>query len=234
MRQVPHYLLIGDGRTARHFSYYFSQLSIPFSSWNRHAPQKELAEKIIPATHILLLINDDAIENFIEQNLQHATATLIHCSGRLNTQMAISVHPLTSFAHELYTLEQYQNIPFIVEKDNISFEGLFPQLPNPHFYLDKNQKAKYHALCVASGNFSCILWQKLFKTFEEEFGLPAKAAHAYLQQQTNNLINDYQHALTGPLVRDDAKTIENNIAALDNDPLQKIYQLFVQYYQLTK
>ena len=234
MRQVPYYLLIGNGRTAKHFCHYFSLLQIPFASWDRRYSQQELAEKSIQASHILLLINDDAIEDFIKQHLQHSTATLIHCSGSLNTRMAISVHPLTSFTQQLYSLEQYQNIPFIVEKETIAFEKLFPQLLNPHFYLDKNQKAKYHALCVASGNFSCILWQKLFETFEQEFGLPQEAAHAYLQQQTNNLINDYQHALTGPLVRQDTTTIKNNIAALNNDPLQKIYQLFVQYYQLTK
>lgn len=234
MRQVPSYLLIGNGRVARHMRHYFSLLNLPYSSWHRGEPIADLLSCIAHATHILVLISDHSIEPFIETHLRHTHATLIHCSGSLATPLAYSAHPLTTFSETLYPLEQYQHIPFILDKHYSPQNPLLPGLPNRHFYLDPNQKAKYHALCVASGNFSCLLWQKLFHTFETEFALPREVAHIYLQQQMQNLIDDPYHALTGPLIRNDQQTLQKNIDALDNDPLQKIYQSFIDYYATTR
>lgn len=232
MRQVPSYLLIGNGRVARHMCHYFSLLNLPYSHWHRGQAETILFEHLAHATHILLLISDQGIEPFIETHLKNTQLPIIHCSGSLTTPLAYSAHPLTTFSERLYTLSHYQQIPFIVEKNTVPFHQLLPGLTNPHFYLDATKKAKYHALCVASGNFSCLLWQKLFDSFEQEFGLPKEAAYVYLQQQTENLLDHPKHALTGPLMRGDQQTIAQNIQALDQDPLQKIYQNFVDYYQL--
>lgn len=235
MRQVPHYLLIGNGRVAKHLRHYFSLLDLPHTHWDRNQDEVLLFQHLTHATHILLLISDQSIEPFIHTYLSHTATHIIHCSGSLTIKQAVSAHPLTTFSKaSLYTLDQYKKIPFIVEKNTIPFDQLLPGLPNTHFYLDATQKAKYHASCVASGNFSCLLWQALFKAFEEEFGLPKETAYPYLQQIMQNLIDDPENALTGPLVRGDQKTIEQNIQALANDPLQKIYQSFVDYYQTIK
>jgi predicted short-subunit dehydrogenase-like oxidoreductase (DUF2520 family) len=135
-----------------------------------------------------------------------------------------------SFNQSMYTRQQYQAMPFVIDHDAPSFETLLPGLPNTHFRLDKMQKAKYHALCVSSGNFSCLLWQKLFASLEQEFNLPRSIAYAYLQQQMQNLMHDAESALTGPLVRGDETTIAKNMAALEGDSFQAIYQSFVEYY----
>jgi hypothetical protein len=230
MRQVPHYLLIGNGRAAKHFRHYFSLLNLRHATWQRDQSEEILSQHITQATHILLLISDQNIEPFIHAYLHNTAAQLIHFSGSLNTPHAHGAHPLTTFGETLYSLNQYQKIPFIIERGALPFAQLLPELANPHFELDPKQKAKYHALCVAAGNFSCLLWQKLFSTFETVLGLPKEAAHLYLQQQTQNLLNHPEHALTGPLVRGDQQTIANNIEALKKDPLQKIYQSFVDYY----
>lgn len=234
MRQVPPYLLIGNGRVARHMCHYFSLLNLPYAHWHRGQAEALLSECLTHATHILLLISDQSIESFIDIYLKNSNALIIHCSGSLTTPLAYSAHPLTTFSETLYTLSQYQQIPFIVEKNTLPFHQLLPELTNPHFYLDATQKAKYHALCVSSGNFSCLLWQKLFDAFEQEFGLPKEAAYVYLQQQTQNLMNAPDTALTGPLVRGDQKTIQQNITALENDPLQNIYHQFINYYEMIK
>jgi predicted short-subunit dehydrogenase-like oxidoreductase (DUF2520 family) len=231
MRQVPRYLLIGNGRVARHFQHYFSLLGLSFTAWHRSQPDTALTQQLHDATHVLILISDQQIETFIEQRLNHNQAMLIHFSGSLISQTAYGAHPLMTFSQALYSLEHYQKIPFVIDHDAPAFDRLLPGLPNVHVRLEKSLKEKYHALCVLSGNFSCLLWQKLLVSFEEEFHFPREMAHLYLQQQTNNVISNPKTALTGPLVRNDVTTIQKNLAALKGDPFEKVYESFVACYQ---
>lgn len=229
MRGIPHYLIIGNGRVARHFQHYFSQLKLSFDTWHRHEPFEQLQKKLGQATHVLVLITDKSINSFIQENLK-THAMRIHFSGSLVSELAYGAHPLMCFNEQFYSLEQYKQIPFIIDEDAPAFEELLPGLTNTHVRLKKSLKAKYHALCVMSGNFSCLLWQKLFSTFEKEFNLPHTIAHPYLQQQTQNILHNYQTALTGPLVRNDQETLAKNLAALENDPFQQIYQSFISCF----
>jgi len=232
MKQVPEYLIIGNGRVSRHFQHYFSLLQLPFTQWNRNEHFEKLHHQLINASHILLLISDAAIENFIIHHLKTAPQTVwVHFSGSLISHYAHGAHPLMTFNETLYLLDEYLKIPFILDDDAPSFQAILPGLPNPYQRLPKSLKAKYHALCVLSGNFSCLLWQKLFDSFQREFNLPESFAHPYLLRQTQNLILDQKKALTGPLVRKDQGTIEKNLAALSSDPFKEIYEAFVSCYQ---
>lgn len=233
MKQVPpHYLLIGNGRVSRHFQHYFSLSNISFSVWHRNFPHAKLNEQLKFCTHILVLISDDWIERFITENLSNTSALCIHFSGSLVTEKAYGAHPLMTFRNELYSQDRYLTMHFVIDQDAPNFEILLPGMLNPHSRLEKKLKEKYHALCVLSGNFSCMLWQKLFSSLENEFNIPQAAAHPFLKQQTQNILDHYQSALTGPLVRDDKKTIRKNLSALDEDSFQKIYQSFVACYEL--
>ena len=231
MRQVPHYLIIGNGRVSRHFQHYFKLLNLSFSLWHRPMPEAALTEKARQATHILILISDRFIELFAENNLGDIRAKCIHFSGSLVCERVIGAHPLIGFNTDLYSQETYQSIPFILDHDAPEFANVLPGLSNPHVRLSKNQKAKYHALCVMAGNFSCILWQKLFSSLENEFHISSEIAKPYLKQQTDNLIRDAKSALTGPLTRGDMETIQKNLAALDGDAFKNIYQSFVTCYE---
>ncbi|MFH1158046.1 MAG: DUF2520 domain-containing protein [Pseudomonadota bacterium] len=234
MRQVPHYLIVGNGRMARHFRHYLSLLGISSSQWNRSEPTEKLGELACAATHILLLISDGAIDPFITEHLRDIAAVKVHFSGALFSEQAYGAHPLMTFNTGLYTLDKYKSIPFVVDASAPPFETLLPGIPNSHVRLAPELKAKYHAMCVLSGNFSCLLWQKFLTALEAEFHLPAETGHAYLRQQTENLLTDYASAFTGPLARGDAATIQKNFAALEGDPFQRIYRSFVEAYPLIK
>lgn len=234
MRQVPRYLIIGNGRVASHFQHYFSLLNLPYFSWKRNDALSTLNDYLSHATHVLLLISDQSIEAFAIEHLQNYTGIVVHFSGSLVTSLAHGAHPLMTFNNTLYEKTQYDVIPFVLDQNAPAFSSLLPGLVNTHVRLAAAQKAKYHALCVLSGNFSCLLWKKLFDSLAHEFHLSPDVAHPYLKQQMQNLLQDSASALTGPLVRNDHEMMANHLAALSNDPFQKIYQSFIDVYQTTK
>ena len=230
MHRTMIYGLVGDGRLARHMSAYFDQRGIPHLDWSRRraqpsslSPEETLAEAQI----LLILLKDEAIVPFIEAHPRLSDRSLLHFSGSLVTERAQGVHPLMTFGPELYDLSTYEAIPFIIEEGGRTFPELFPGLPNPNYTLSKELKPLYHALCVLSGNFTTILWQKLFRDFPQKLNLPPDVALPYLQQVMKNLQTMPTQALTGPLARRDRATISSNLQALSGDGFEEVYRAFV-------
>ena len=232
MRQVPaSYLIIGSGRMAKHFCHYLSLLKLPYYQWARNTHTENALHSIIPDfSHILLLINDGEIDSFTKQLPIHQAQILVHFSGQLSLDNIHSAHPLCTFAHELYNSEIYQSIPFILTEGSPPLSILLPGLPNAAYHITQEQKAFYHALCVLSGNFTCILWKKFFHELEKTLNLPPEVGIPYLNQISYNLRNNPQGALTGPLARKDNNTIQANLNALKNDEFLIIYQAFANLF----
>jgi len=234
MRQVPgKYLIIGSGRLALHLATYFQLLKIPFVTWSRAQSPTELAALIDPAPRVLLAIKDDAIETFIEENELPSEKT-IHFSGALSTPLAIRLHPLMTFATTPYALSDYLKIPFVGETGAPSLQTLIPELANPYFAIPKNSEDLYHALCVLGGNGTIVLWQQVFKMFQERLRLPAEVLQPYLARVCQNLAANPQGALTGPWVRGDLETISKNQNALKNTPYLNLYSSLLSTYQATR
>lgn len=224
--------IVGNGRTARHFRHYFGLLGIPFTTWSRtESPTISPPDALGGCATVLLLIRDDAIVPFIEAwpALQHKR--IVHCSGSLVTPHAIGAHPLMTFGPVLYEMAEYRTIPFVLDTSQTRLADLLPGLPNPWFTIPPSDRPYYHALCVMAGNFSVILWGKLFDELERRFGIPRSAAFPYLQRVTANLVTDAGGALTGPLSRGDAQAIAANLSALEGDPFRAVYAAFVRAYE---
>ena len=135
-----------------------------------------------------------------------------------------------TFGHDLYDLATYRSVPFILDSGGTPFDQLLPGLPNPSFTIPASDRPYYHALCVMAGNFSTILWQKLFDELQGRFGIPGSAARPYLAQVTTNLLADASRSLTGPLARGDVETIGANLTALEGDPFHAVYAAFARAY----
>ena len=227
MGQVP-YAIVGDGKVAGHIRHYFSLLGIPYRNW----PEQNCKVCEI----ILVLISDDAIEDFIVNNRKKfpGNKTFVHFSGSLYSSHAIGMHPLMTFNSEpeSYSLETYKNIAFVGEKGKPQFNDIFPNLPNQYFEIEAKNKPLYHALCVISGNFTSILWQEVIKEFHK-LQLPPEILNPYMKQIFANLASSPEVSLTGPLDRKDYKTINKNLAALKDTPLKKIYQAFLHLKGIT-
>jgi 2-dehydropantoate 2-reductase len=228
MGQVP-YGICGDGKLAHHLIHYFNLLRIPYRQWSRRGQSTAPIETFAPCSAILIAIKDSAIDSWArEYRAQNPSQKLIHFSGALVTDAAVGMHPLMTFNAGFYELAEYQKIPFICEEGATRFEDVFPSLKNPHFTIKREDKAYYHALCVMGGNFSVILWNKLFEEFKTRLQLPPEAAFPYLERVTRNLESDSRQALTGPLQRKDLETVKKNLESLAGDSFQPIYQAFAQ------
>ncbi len=228
MGQVPpiSYLIVGNGRLAGHMSHYFDLERIPHRRWHRRCgtpPDASLGA----ATHVLVLISDDAIEGFIRAHGPGRGLTWIHCSGSLDTGLAVGAHPLMTFAPGRYDLATYRRVPFVCDREGPPFGQLFPRLPNPHFQIDRDKKALYHALCVMGGNFSTLLWRKVADTFARELKLPPEVLHPYMEQILQN-VKTSDAPLTGPLARRDMGTIRRNLEALAHEgSYEGVYRAFM-------
>jgi len=188
-----------------------------------------LEDVVAPCTHVLVLISDDAIAPFIGQHDFLREKVLIHCSGSLSLDEAHGVHPLMTFADDLYAPVVYRDIPFVTDADGPTFADLFPGLSNPSYALARDRKALYHAYCVASGNFTGLLWEEVFRAFDSELGLPKSVLLPYMDRVIANLASA-DGVVTGPLVRNDVETIRRNLDALDGKPLQNIYKAFLDLH----
>ncbi len=231
MRQVPvfsSFLIVGNGRLARHLRHYFSLENVPFRSWYRQQNQ-DLQSALRDISHVLLAISDRAIEPFYSEYPELSKKQCVHFSGSLYTNNIPGAHPLMTFADELYDLETYRQIPFVIERGGPRFEELLPGLKNKFYELDPDKKGLYHALCSLSGNFTVMLWEKVFREFENKLGLPKEVLVPYLQRTAANLAQSPKEksVLTGPLVRGDQATIERHLSVLSGDPYRKIYAAFV-------
>lgn len=236
MRQVPGraaWLLIGDGRLAGHLSHYFRLEGRPFTGWSRRGPGGEdaLPALLAGAERVLLAIRDDALAGFVRRWRRSAGAVWVHFSGSAIVDGAWSAHPLSTFSGPPYAHDVYRAIPFVVEQEGPPLAELLPGLANPTAAIPRAAKPLYHALCVAAGNFTQLLWQELFRSFETRLGLPAGLAVPYLRQTAAGLERLDGGALTGPLARGDRGTIRRNLDALRGagmDGLAGVYDAFVE------
>ena len=225
------YALLGSGRLARHLAFYFKTEGLEIDTWARRSdadddPEARLEAVVARCSHVLVLIADDAIQPFIDRHGFLREKILIHCSGSLFLDEAEGAHPLMTFADDLYAPEVYRRIPFVTDAGGPGFANLFPDLPNPHYELAPEKKALYHAYCVASGNFTGLLWETVFADFEAELGLPKTALLPYMERVFANL-KSADGVVTGPLIRKDLATIQRNLAALEGKPLQDVYKAFL-------
>jgi hypothetical protein len=247
MRQVPgfrSYLIIGNGRVARHFAQYFRLCSLPFDTWSRSdgASAQTLEDKIAASSHVLLAISDRSIVPFFEahENVLHEKTTL-HFSGMISDPRIIGAHPLMTFADadNLYDLETYRKIAFVVEKNRASndrtFDEILPRLTNLSHSIASEKKALYHALCVMTGNFTVMLWEFARLHMQNHVGIDSTVLTPYLQQTATNLARQSATSvLTGPIARGDHATVAAHLAALEQTEdclaAADLYRSFVAFH----
>jgi hypothetical protein len=222
------HLIIGSGLMARHFSHYFDLLGIPHERWSRKENSFDDLKQLLSKgalEKVFLAISDSAILPFYETHFSNFRGRAFHFSGALELPGIQDVHPLMSYGPYLYDLQSYKQVPLVSTAEI----GL-SELPNPKFHIPSESKARYHALCVIAGNFSVLIWQKFF--FEmATYGIPSPACLPYFRQINANIEAAPFSALTGPLMRNDIKTMEMNMHSLHGDPFREVYKHMVHAFE---
>lgn len=235
-------LLLGNGRLAKHLRHYFQLLDIPHDYFEnaRNLSSPELHRKLKESNAIWILTSDRAIAEIktaLEKEIT-GTYTWIHSSAATEIEGMITLHPLMTFGPELYSLEQYQQIPFAVmgaETDAVTKaeNPLHPilSLPNTSFTIAREQRALYHAFAVMMSNLPVLLWSLTSEHANRELGLSPEVYAPILKQTLNNFLNLGANALTGPIARKDQLTIDKNLTALSGVnqlQLTRIYESFLE------
>ena len=248
MRQVPQgqksYTLIGSGRMAKHLSHYLKLKGFNIYNWSRSDEPEFNSLPITPdqtseqrleiladkTSHILLAINDNAIQEYADRYSHDHS--VIHFSGSFYCENSMGLHPLMTFPEELYPDEFYETIPIVIDQP-ITLSDVLPGLNNPFYQIKPEQKSFYHCLCSMGGNFTQILLQKVINEFSDNFNIPASALDPYLNKVLYNSLNQPE-SLTGPLTRGDAETISKHKESLKEKPELELYQAFENYYKNTR
>ena len=68
-----------------------------------------------------------------------------------------------------------------------------------------------------SGNFTTILWLKLFKELKSNFNISKETAFSYLNSIVSNLFLHYKCSLIAFIARGDEKTLKFNLAEIKED-----------------
>jgi 2-dehydropantoate 2-reductase len=235
------YGFVGDGRLSRHWRHYFTSLGIPWKLWSRRLarsngrPGVAAADALGECPVILLAVSDDAIGPVMARLRAEGLddRRYVHFCGGRSFEGAFGAHPLMSFGTTLYEPAFYRDIPVFVDRDSshpepiAEFRALFPRLPNPCFPLKTDDKPYYHALCALAGGFTAVLWRDFFAAMAARFGAPREALAAYPRRIVENVIASQDGALTGPVARGDAETIQMHLDALDGTALSGMYQAFI-------
>lgn len=222
--------------------------------WNRNQPVAELHQKLKLADIVALAISDRALVEFYETHKSVAPAARwIHFSGALDVPGVTGFHPLMSFGPALYDEATYRQIPYVTRrlsetastaKENtgagpaaasssaVTTPTAGPRawpadlpLPNLLFEIDAADLPRYHALCVMAGNFTTLLWEKAQREFQL-LGLSPHLLRPYADIIIQNVFQDPERALTGPLVRGDTETMRKNLESLAGDPFEGVYRAF--------
>ena len=246
LKQKP--LLLGNGRLAKHLHHYFHLLNLPHKHFEnaRDLDSPELHRKLEGVNAIWILTSDrtiaevkDALKEKIDARNQQSAInsaanhyTWIHSSAATEVEGMITLHPLMTFGPELYSLEQYQEIPFAVIAPLQHILQDYFDLPNPSFPIQNEQRALYHAHAVLMSNLPILLWTMASKNAEQSLNLAPETYDPILRQTLNNFIRQREQALTGPIARGDRTTIDKNLNALrdDSSPLAQIYETFLSTF----
>jgi predicted short-subunit dehydrogenase-like oxidoreductase (DUF2520 family) len=182
---------------------------------------------------IILAVPDDAIPFVVDPLRLYSGQTLVHTSGLLGADVLSSAlaagshigafHPLVSFTSDVErSIAGLKGATIALEGDD-SIMGLLADLAEAiggvAVRLPRGAKPAYHAAAVmASGGLVALL--DAIVTLGSAAGLDergALAVYGRLIEQTlaNARANGVAAALTGPITRGDAGTVEAHLAALE-------------------
>ncbi len=203
----------------------------------------KLEELIEESDTLFLTVPDGSIREVYSEIIQSDIEgkNLVHCSGALSSMVfsgigkrgacGYSIHPICAVSDKLTGYRDLSKAYFTIEGEGNSkkeFVELFQRLGNPVEEILPEVKVKYHAAAVFASNLVAGL-SELASEMLKECGLSEDFSDKALQPLflgNAKKIADLSAAaaLTGPVERADAGTVEKHLQALEGET-KEIYRL---------
>lgn len=252
MKEIKNISFIGAGNVATHLAYALFKnncsikqvFSKSFKNANTLAnkvnaqPIESLSQLSNNAELYIIAVPDDAIENVVNQ-FPFKNKLVVHTSGSVNLE-SFSKNKFQHFGilYPLQTLSKkiavdFNNVPFCIEANNSTnlkvLEKIAKQLSDKVYEVNSEQRKLLHLAAVFACNFSNNMYQIAYDICQQN-QLSFNILKPLIIETANKIVNQTpQEAQTGPAKRNDATTIEKQLALLDNHKnYQEIYQLITQ------
>jgi predicted short-subunit dehydrogenase-like oxidoreductase (DUF2520 family) len=190
---------------------------------------------------VVLAVPDDAIAPLAQSLAWRSGQRVVHCSGALGLDVLEPAraagalrgcfHPLQTFPERFADPVRLHAIAIGIEGDgelDAELHALGRELGATPLSLAGVDRARYHAAAVFASNYVVALHAAAARAFAQA-GLTRDAARAALAPLTAATADaiarlPLPHALTGPIARGDARTVERHLQALAVDPeLRALY-----------
>ncbi len=226
-------LIFGAGRVGASLARYASHLGndVSIITHERALGDRPAVSALVRNADIIAAaIPDDRIEEWRKTwGPEIGERSAIHFSGALTIEGLRSYHPLYSFPTAPLAPEIMGRIAIAREEGAPPLSTILPGASNPEFVVRAQDRPYYHALAVLSGNFAAHLWNQAAKGFAQRFALPPEEIlGSYLAGVVDRFRESPFNSMTGPVARQDARTVAANLAALDGEPrLKSLYKAFL-------
>ncbi|CDC96171.1 putative uncharacterized protein [Roseburia sp. CAG:380] len=178
-------------------------------------------------------------EALLKENLDHHI--ICHFSGSLTSYvfsdreragaLGISMHPMYAFSDKFHSYEQFHTAYLTLEGDPEAVAVMKPmweELGHHVLTLKAEDKIKYHAAAAMASNEMLGLMQASIDVLSE-CGFAEEDSMALLRPLVEGNIASMLkkgcvNALTGPVERGDAQTVEKHLQALAGSKAGRIYQ----------
>ena len=202
-----------------------------------------LEELVLESDAIFLTVPDSVISSVYEEisSFSISGKQIIHCSGAMTAAMAFpgiadtgaagfAIHPLFPFSDKYSAYKDLAGVFFCLEKrDGVQFWVDFLQnLGLKTKVLEESQKANYHLACSIASNLVCGLYEMSKRHLENAGFDKDEAIEAVAPLARANLENILKkgpaQALSGPVERNDAETLQKHMAFLTDEGEIGIYK----------
>lgn len=194
---------------------------------------------------LFITVPDDAIGTVWEymKNLDVKNKKICHCSGSISSAAffdaenkgayVYSIHPLCAVSDRYNSWHDLKNAVFTIEGSRqylTQMQNLFTELGNTVAVIDTADKALYHVGAVMASNLVIALLA-MGKDILKQYGFSEETAQKAIlplfKVNTDNIVKyGLTNALTGPIERNDIKTVKRHLENLSKDFNQaQIYRL---------
>lgn len=207
---------------------------------------ENLQEIIGNCDMLLFTVPDGRITSVWEEAKPYVSGKLIcHCSGLHSSKIfsdvgstnscAYSIHPLMAVSSREKSWKELSDALFTIEGDEkyIHFiEEMFQSMGNRTGIISAENKIKYHAAAALSSNYMTALFHMSQTLFEECGFSEREAVNELYKLADGNLKHILEEgcisSLTGPIERNDYKTVQMHISVLPGE-MKEAYRANASY-----